>query len=328
MTDTTHAIFVPKFGGPEVLEWTKIDLDKPGPGFVRVKHTAIGVNLMDIGLRQGAYPAPKFPFVPGVEAAGVVEDIGPGVTGFKIGDRVAYASAPYGSYAEARLFPAERLVALPTEIADVAAAGLLVKAITADFLVTRTYAVKPGSTIVIHAAAGGTGLMVCQLAKHLGATVIGTVSTDEKAELVRRNGCDYPVVYTRDDFAARVAEITGGRGVDAVYDSVGKDTFERSIECLKPTGTLALFGIASGHPPSIDLMKQPIMTSYLYNRPSFYVYTADPADFRFFAERAFDFYRRGIVKLNISDRFPLRDAAAAHAAVESRRTTGSLVLVP
>src|SRR5271163_629572 len=247
-----QAIRFAKTGGPEVLEWQQVEVGKPGPGQVRLHHTAVGLNYVDTYQRSGLYPMPM-PSGLGSEAAGIVEEVGPGVSGLKPGDRVAYSGGPIGAYADERVMPADRLVLLPDGITDQQAAAMMLKGMTAWYLVRRTHPVKRGETILIHAAAGGVGLIVCQWAKHLGATVIGTVGDDEKAALVRKNGCDYPIVYRREDFVSRVAEITQGKKLPVVYDSVGKDTFHQSLDCLAPLGLMALFGQSSGTIGPIDI---------------------------------------------------------------------------
>src|SRR5215218_5771385 len=239
----THAIRFHETGGPEVLVWEEVEVGQPGPGEARVRHTAIGLNYVDTYVRSGAYPS-SLPSGLGTEAAGVVEAVGPGVTDVKVGDRVAYSGGPQGAYAKVRVMPADRLVVLPDGISDQQAAAMMLKGMTAQYLIRQTYRVKEGDTILFHAAAGGVGLIACQWAKALGATVIGTVGSDEKAELARAHGCDHPIVYTREDFAKRVRELTGGRGVPVVYDSVGRSTFAGSLDCLRPLGLLVSFGNA------------------------------------------------------------------------------------
>src|SRR5688572_17093214 len=248
----TFAIRIHQTGGPEVMRWEKIEVGKPGPGEVRLRHTAVGLNYIDVYQRSGLYPI-QTPATPGLEAAGVVEEVGDDVTELKAGDRVAYASPPMGAYAEARLMPADRLVKLRAEISDKQAAAMMLRGMTARYLLRQTYAVKRGDRILIHAAAGGVGLIVCQWAKHLGATVIGTVGSDEKAALVKAHGCDHPIVYTREDFVARVTELTNGEKVAVVYDSVGKDTFMKSLDCLKPMGMMVSFGQSSGPVAPFDI---------------------------------------------------------------------------
>lgn len=324
----TWAIRFHQIGGPEVLRWEEVEVPEPGPGEVRLRNTAIGVNMKEIGERSGAYPCPPLPDIPGIEAAAVVLETGAGVTELAPGDRVGYATMPTGSYCQERVLAADRLVKLPADIDDITVAAGLHKGMTARYLVRKSHAVRRGDTILVHAAAGGTGLIVCQWAKHLGATVIGTVSTHAKAEIARAHGCDFPIVYTEEDFVAKVKAITGGAGLPVVYDSVGKDTFSKSLECLDELGTMVLYGIASGHPPPLELMKFDIWKSYFYTRPSFFVHTRKREDLLASAWDLFDVIRRGAVKIEVHARFPLKDAAAAHRALESRTTTGSVILIP
>jgi NADPH2:quinone reductase len=323
-----YAIRYHETGDPDVLRWEQLDVPAPGVGEVLVKNTAIGVGLKETGERKGIYPCPPLPAIPGITAAAEVLDTGPEVTDLNPGDRVAYAGLPAGSYCEQRVMPAERLVRLPDDIDDTTAAAIFHKGMTARFLVRKTYAVNAGETVLVHAAAGGVGLLLCQWAKHLGATVIGTVSTDAKAEVAAANGCDYPIVYSRDDFVEAVKNVTGGVGVPVVYDSVGKDTFSKSLECLQPLGLMVLYGIASGHPPPLELMKFDIWKSYFYTRPSFYVHTKTREDLLESAGDLFKVVLSGAVIATISEQYPLKDAAEAHRAIESRRTTGSVILIP
>jgi NADPH:quinone reductase len=320
-----HAIRFAKTGGPEVLEWQEVEVGKPGPGQVRIKHTAVGLNFVDTYQRSGLYQMP-LPSGLGSEAAGVVEEVGPGVSDLKPGQRVAYGNAPLGAYSEARLIPADRLVPVPDGITDQQAAAMMLKGMTAWYLIRRTHVVKPGETILIHAAAGGVGLIVCQWAKHLGATVIGTVGSDAKAELAKKNGCDHPIVYTREDFVARVGEITKGAKLPVVYDSVGKDTFYKSLDCLAPLGLIASFGQASGAIGPVDLGILAAKGSLFLTRPTLNTYVAKREDLLTAARELFDVVSKGAVKLAINQTHPLRDAAQAHRALESRKTTGSTVL--
>ena len=324
----TKAIVIHEFGGPEVLSWEEVDVPAPGPGEALLRQTAIGMNLMEVGLRMGTYPGPALPFIPGVESTGVVEPVGPGVSVVKPGDRVGCAGLPVGSYAEKRVFPADRLIPLPDDIPDETAAASMVAAMTADYLLKRTYKVGPGTKMLIHAAAGGTGLMVCQIAKHLGAEVMGTVSSEEKAEIARQNGCTHPIIYTRENFADRVLEITDGRGADVIYDSIGKDTFYESVRCLHRFGTLGLFGVASGLPEPLQLMTLDLLTEQKFTRPSFYAQVAEREDLLAIAENVFGYLRDGVLKVRVDRSMALRDAAEGHRAVESRQTVGSLVFVP
>ncbi|HIN91653.1 MAG TPA: quinone oxidoreductase, partial [Alphaproteobacteria bacterium] len=249
----SHAVRVHETGDASVMQWEEVSVADPAAGEVSLRHTAIGLNFIDIYFRAGTYPSPQLPFVPGLEGAGVIESIGENVGGFEVGDRVAYASPPLGSYAESRLMPAGRLVKLPDDIDDRVAAAMMLKGMTAHYLLRRVFKAGPGTTILLHAAAGGVGLIACQWAKYLGATVIGTVGSEEKAELACSHGCDHAILYRKEDFVARVREITDEKGVDVVYDSVGKDTFLQSLDCLKPMGMLALFGQSSGAVEPFDL---------------------------------------------------------------------------
>jgi NADPH:quinone reductase len=320
-----QAIRFEKTGGPDVLIWQQVSVDKPGPGQVRLKHTAVGLNYIDTYQRSGLYPM-QLPSGLGGEGAGIIEEVGPGVAGLKVGDRVAYAGGPPGAYSEARVMPADRLVPVPDGITDQQAAAMMLKGMTAWYLVRRTHVVKPGETILIHAAAGGVGQIVCQWAKHLGATVIGTVGSDEKAALVKQHGCDHPIVYTREDFVARVGEITGGKKVPVVYDSVGKDTFFKSLDCLAPLGLLALFGQSSGSVPPVDLGILAGKGSLFVTRPTLNTYTASREDLLTAANDLFNVVKSGAVKISVNQTYPLRDAAQAHRDLESRKTTGQTVL--
>ena len=320
----THAIRVYQTGGPEVLRWEEVQVGNPGPGEIRVRHTRIGLNYIDVYYRTGLYATP-LPFTPGFEAAGVVDAVGDGVDYLKPGDRIAYGTGPLGAYAEMRVMPADRAVRLLPSISDDEAAAMMLQGMTAQYLLRRTYHVKPGDTILVHAAAGGVGLILCQWASHLGATVIGTVSTDEKAELAQANGCAHPIVYTRDDFQARVMEITGGRKVPVVYDSVGRDTFAKSLDCLAPLGTMVLFGQASGPVPPLDLGQLAAKGSLFITRPTLFTYTAKREDLLATAQDLFDVVASGAVKIAVNQPYRLADAAQAHADLEARRTTGSTV---
>lgn len=321
----TKAIVIHKFGGPDELRWEDVEVPDLQPHEVRLRHLAVGMNMMEIGLRIGAYPGPELPFIPGVEAAAVVEAIGSEVRGLKVGNRVGYTGLPLGSYSEVRNFPADRVFPLPADIGDEIAAACMTKGMTAEFMLRRSYPVGDGTRVLIHAAAGATGLMCVQLARHLGAEVFGTVSSAEKAGFVRGFGCDHPIIYTEDNFADAVLEATNGDGVDVVYDSIGATTFEDSIRCLQPLGTLCLFGVASGPPPPLELMHQDLMTSKFFNRPSLYAHTAKRNDLLDLAAQTFDDVTAGILRVEIFARYPLRDAAEAHRAVESRMTRGSIV---
>jgi NADPH2:quinone reductase len=321
-----HAIRIHKHGGPEVMEWEEVPLGKPGPGEVLMRHTAVGLNFVDVYNRSGLYPA-QLPTSLGSEAAGVVEAVGPGVTEFKPGDRVAYGSAPVGAYAEARLIAADRLLKLPDGIDDKRAAAMMLKGLTVQYLVRQTYKVTKGDTILCHAAAGGVGLILCQWAKHLGATVIGTVGSDEKAAIAKAHGCDHPVVYTRDDFVKRVAEITGGKKLPVVYDSVGKDTFLKSLDCLAPCGLMVSFGNSSGPVENFGLGILAAKGSLYVTRPTLNTYGAKRENLVAMAKELFEVVLSGAVKIEVNQTYPLKDAAKAHRDLESRKTTGSTVLL-
>lgn len=324
----TQAIRFHAHGGPEVLTLDEVEVGAPGPGQARVRHTAIGLNFIDTYHRSGLYAVAALPSGLGMEAAGVIEAIGEGVTDLSVGQRVAYAGGPIGAYAETRCVPANHLVPLPDGIDDeVAAAGLL-KGMTVEYLIRRTYPVKAGDTVLWHAAAGGVGLLACQWLKHLGVTVIGTVSSDEKAEIARAHGCTHTIVYTREDFVTRVNELTGGAKVPVVYDSVGKTTFPASLDCLRPRGTFVGFGNASGKPDPFDMGILAQKGSLYLTRPTLMTYTASRADLLLSAGALFDVIEKGAVKVPIHQRFGLKDAADAHRALESRKTIGSTVLVP
>ena len=324
----TGVVRVHEVGGPEVLRYENVEVGSPGPGQVLLRQTAVGLNFIDVYFRTGLYPPPQLPFVPGLEAAAVVEALGDGVRDLQVGQRVAYASPPIGAYAERRLMPADRLVALPEGISDEQAAAMMLKGMTAQYLLRRTYRVQSGQTVLFHAAAGGVGLIACQWAKHLGATVIGTVGNEAKADLARAHGCAHVIRYDREEVVARVREITGGKGVPVVYDSVGQATFERSLECLAPMGMLVSFGQSSGKIPPVDLGILSQKGSLYITRPTLMTYTAERADLVASANELFDVVQRGAVRIEINQRFPLRDAAEAHRALEGRRTTGSTLLLP
>lgn len=321
------AIRIHATGGPEVLRWEDVPVGDPGEGQARVRHTAVGVNFIDTYHRSGLYPLP-LPTGLGSEAAGVVEAVGPGVTVVRPGDRVAYAGGPPGSYAEARLIPAHILVPIPDGVSDRTAAAVMLKGMTAQYLVRRTYKVRPGETVLFHAAAGGVGLIACQWLKALGATVIGTVGSDEKAAIARAHGCDHVVVSTREDIAKRVREITGGAGVPVVYDSVGKDTFLASLDCLRPLGLLVSFGNSSGKVPPFDPGILAQKGSLYFTRPTLATYTATRADLDATARDVFDVIRDGTVKVEIRHTYPLADAERVHRDLEGRRTVGSIVMTP
>ena len=306
------------------MQWEPVEVGEPGPGQVRLRQEAVGLNYIDVYHRTGLYPQ-QLPFTPGVEGAGIVEAVGDGVDWLKIGDRVAYAG-PIGSYAEERLIAADKLVKLPDSISTEQAAAMMLQGMTAHMLLRSVHKVKPGETILIHAAAGGVGLIVCQWAKALGATVIGTVGSDAKAELARAHGCDHPIVYSRQDFAAEVDRITAGAKLPVVYDSIGKDTFDRSLDCLAPKGLMVTFGNASGPVAPFEPGLLARKGSLFLTRPTLFTYTATRAGLEQAASDLFDVVASGKVKVEIKQRFPLKDAADAHRALEARQTSGSTVL--
>jgi NADPH2:quinone reductase len=320
-----HAIRFAKPGGPEVLEWQQVEVGKPGESQVRLRHTAVGLNYIDTYHRSGLYQLPM-PSGLGSEGAGVIEEVAPGVTGLKLGDRVAYSGGPIGAYAEDRVMPADRLVPIPDGITDQQAAAMMLKGMTAWYLVRRTHQVKHGETILIHAAAGGVGLIVCQWAKHLGATVIGTVGDEQKAALAKRNGCDYPILYKREDFVARVTELTQGRKLPVVYDSVGKDTFYKSLDCLAPLGLMVSFGQSSGAIGPVDFGILAAKGSLFLTRPTLNTYTATREDLLTAARELFEVVQSGGVKISVNQTYPLREAARAHRDLQDRKTTGQTVL--
>ncbi len=323
----THAVRVHQPGGPENMVWEEIDLAPPAAGEVLIRHAAVGLNFIDVYHRTGLYPLPT-PFTLGLEGAGTVEAVGTDVTEFKAGDRVAYANPPVGAYAERRVMPAHRLVRIPDGIGEQQAAAMMLQGMTAQYLLRRTYRVQPGDTILIHAAAGGVGLLVCQWAKHLGATVIGTVGSEDKAALARAHGCDHTILYKAEDFVARVKEITAGAGVPVVYDSVGKDTFLKSLDCLRPLGMMVLFGQSSGKVEPFDTGLLAAKGSLFLTRPSLMAYTAKRADLVAGAEELFEVVGKGVVRVEVNQTYPLKNAAQAHRDLEARKTTGSTILLP
>jgi NADPH2:quinone reductase len=320
------AILIHQHGGPEVMSYEDVEIKRPGPGEARVRHTAIGVNYIDTYFRTGLYPAP-LPFVPGNEGAGEVVEVGEGVTEVAPGDRVAYVFT-LGAYAEERVIPAKTLVKVPEGISDETAAAMMLKGMTAQYLLNRTYKVKPGDTILFHAVAGGVGLIACQWAKHLGATVIGTAGSEDKAELARANGCDHVILYRQENFAARVKEITGGALCAAVYDGVGKETFPASLDCLKPFGVFVSFGSASGPIDAFNIGILAQKGSLYATRPTLNTHIATREGLEDISTSLFDVVKSGAVKIAINHRFPLSEAAEAHRALEGRRTTGVTILQP
>lgn len=322
------AIRIHEYGGPEVLRWEDVEVGDPGSGQLRIRHAAIGLNYIDIYHRTGLYPLPSLPWTLGMEGAGQVEAVGEGVTEFKVGDRVAYASPPVGAYAEVRLIPADRVVALPDTIDDQTAAAMMLQGMTAQYLLRRTYRVQPGDTILLHAAAGGVGLIASQWARQLGALVIGTVGSDEKADVARAHGCHHTIVYTRENFVERVREITNGQGVAVVYDSVGQDTFMGSLDCLRPLGMMVSFGNASGPIPAFEPGILAAKGSLFFTRPTLMTYTAKREDLIAIAADLFDVVAIGAVNIEVRQTYPLAETAQAHRDLEARKTTGSTVLLP
>ena len=322
-----HAIRIHQTGGPEAMRWEEVEVGEPGPGQVRIRHKAVGLNFIDTYHRGGLYPLP-LPSGIGLEAAGVIEAVGEGVGDFKPGDRAGYCTGPIGAYAEARLFPAERLIKLPDAIDDRTAAAMLLQGLTAQYLLRRTHRVKAGETILVHAAAGGVGLILGQWGKHLGATVIGTVGTEDKAALARANGCDHVILYRQEKVSQRVRELTQGAGVPVVYDGVGKDTFMDSLDCLSPLGMMVTFGNASGPVPAFEPAILSQKGSLFLTRPTLMHYVAKRADLLAAAKELFEVVQKGVVKINVNQSFPLKEAVTSHRTLEARKTTGSTVLVP
>ena len=323
----TKAVRFHKTGGPEVLQVDDVQVGDPGDGQARVKNTAIGLNFIDTYHRSGLYPLP-LPSGIGLEAAGVVEAVGNGVNHVKPGDRVGYAGGPPAAYSEVRLIPADRLVKVPAGISDKEVAAMMLKGLTVQYLIRRVYHVEKGETVLFHAAAGGVGLIACQWLKALGVTVIGTVGSDEKAKIAKAHGCDHTIVYTRENFVERVKQITGGAKVPVVFDSVGKDTFMGSLDCLKPRGLLAMFGNGSGPVAAFDLNLLAAKGSLYVTRPTLMTYTARREDLEAGAKELFDVVKSGKVKIEINQTYKLADAVQAHRDLEARKTTGSTVLLP
>ena len=323
----TYAIRIHQAGGPEVLSWESVDLPAPGAGEATVRHAAVGLNFIDTYHRTGLYPLP-LPSGIGREGAGVVEAVGAGVTEVQDGDRVAYAGGPIGAYAEARNIPAHRLLKLPDSISFDTAAAMMLQGLTAAYLLRKTYRVQPGDAVLIHAAAGGVGLIACQWAKALGATVIGTVGSAAKGELAKAHGCDHVINYSTENFVDRVRQITGGEGVPVVYDGVGKDTFMGSLDSLRPLGMLVTYGNASGPVPPLDLLLLSQKGSLFVTRPTIVSYTAKRADLEALGAELFDVVASGKVKIEVHQRYALKDAAQAHRDLEARKTTGSTILIP
>ena len=326
MNSTSHAIRIHTTGGPEVLQWEPVDVLSPGPGEAVVSQTAIGLNFIDVYHRTGLYPVPAMPAIIGSEAAGVVEAVGEGVSEVEVGDRVAYCMS-IGSYTQRRAIASRLLVKVPDGITDEQAAAMMLKGCTVQYLLRRTHQVKRGETILFHAAAGGCGLLACQWAKHLGATVIGTVGTPEKAELAKAHGCDHPIVYTRENFVERVKEITNGAGVPVVYDSVGNDTFLGSLDCLQPRGLMVSFGNASGAVEPFSPGVLAAKGSLFLTRPTLATYTRTRVELESTTADLFDVVASGAVVVEVNQTYPLKSADQAHRDLEGRRTTGSTVLL-
>lgn len=322
-----HAIRIHQTGGPEVLRWEEVDLPTPAAGEVTVRHAAVGLNFIDTYHRTGLYPLP-LPSGIGLEGSGTVEAVGEGVSDLKVGDRVAYAGGPVGAYAEARNIPAWRLLKLPDAISFETGAAMMLQGLTSAYLLRKTFRVQAGDTVLIHAAAGGVGLIACQWAKALGATVIGTVGSPAKAELAKAHGCDHVINYSTEDFTARVREITGGEGVAVVYDGVGQDTFMGSLDCLRPRGMMVSYGNASGPVPPIDLLLLSQKGSLFITRPTLAHHIASREDIQELGQALFDVVVSGQVRIEVNQRYALKDAAQAHRDLEARKTTGSTILVP
>jgi NADPH2:quinone reductase len=319
-----HAIRIHKVGGPDVLQWEEVEVGEPGPGQVRLRQEAVGLNFIDVYHRTGLYPQ-ALPFSPGTEGAGVVDAVGEGVANVKKGDRVAYAG-PIGGYAEERLIDADRVVKLPKDISTEQAAAVMLQGMTAQMLLRSVFPVAKGDTILIHAAAGGVGLIMCQWASALGATVIGTVGTEEKAELAKAHGCAHPIVYSKQDFVAEVNRITEGEKLPVVYDSVGRDTFIRSLDCLKVRGLMVSFGNSSGPVEPFSPLVLSQKGSLYLTRPTLFHYVASREQLENSARELFEVIAKGKVKIEVQQRFALKDAAEAHRALQARETTGSTIL--
>lgn len=321
------AVRIFKTGGPEVMEYVDVEVGEPGPGEARVRHAACGLNYIDVYFRTGMYPQP-LPAGLGMEGAGVVEAVGAGVLHVAPGDRVAYAARSPGAYADVRTMPASQLVKLPDAISFDTGAAMMLQGLTVQYLLCRTFALRGGETILFHAAAGGVGLIACQWAKALGVTVIGTVGSDEKGALAKAHGCAHVINYNTEDFVGRVKEITGGRGVPVVYDSIGKDTFTGSLDCLSPLGMMVSFGNASGPVPPFSLNELVSRGSLFITRPTLFTHTANRDNLDAMATDLFGMVASGKVKIGINQRYALKDAGQAHRDLEARKTTGSTILIP
>ena len=323
----SHAIQIHQYGGPEVLRWETVAPETVSAGHVRLRQTAIGLNFIDTYYRSGLYPT-TLPSGLGLEGAGIIEELGAEVSDLQLGQRVAYAGGPLGAYAQQRVMPADKLIPIPEGISDEQAAAMMLQGLTAWYLLRHTFVVKPGDTVLIHAAAGGVGLIACQWARHLGATVIGTVGSAEKAALAQAHGCQHTILYREQDFVSRVRELTDGYGVDVVYDGVGKDTFMGSLDCLRRMGMMVSYGNASGAPPAIEPLLLAQKGSLFLTRPVLMHYTARREELLAGAQELFEVVLNGTVKIEVPQRYPLAEAAQAHADLEARRTTGSTVLLP
>ena len=323
----TNAIIVHKLGGPEEMIWQEVDVPAPSENEVLIKQNVIGLNFIDTYFRSGLYPAP-LPTPLGMEASGIIEQVGANVTEFQEGDRVAYASPPLGSYSEKRVMPINNIVKIPNDISDELAAAIMLKGMTAEYLVRRTFEVKPGQTVLFHAAAGGVGLIACQWLKAIGANVIGTVGSDDKAKLAQANGCDHTILYKEEDFVEKVKEITNGEGVPVVYDSVGKDTALKSLDCLSPLGLLVIFGNSSGNAPAIEPGLLATKGSLYVTRPTLFSYNSNREKLINSAEQVFKMVRENKISIKIGAKYRLKDAVQAHKDLENRKTTGSILLMP
>ena len=323
----TNAIIVHKLGGPEEMIWEEVDVPAPAENEVLIKQNVIGLNFIDTYFRSGLYPTP-LPTPLGMEASGIIEQVGANVTEFQEGDRVAYASPPLGSYSEKRVMPINNIVKIPNDISDELAAAIMLKGMTAEYLVRRTFEVKPGQTVLFHAAAGGVGLIACQWLKAIGANVIGTVGSDDKAKLAQANGCDHTILYKEEDFVEKVKEITNGEGVPVVYDSVGKDTALKSLDCLSPLGLLVIFGNSSGNAPAIEPGLLATKGSLYVTRPTLFSYNSNREKLINSAEQVFKMVRENKISIKIGARYRLKDAVQAHKDLENRKTTGSILLMP
>lgn len=321
-----HAIRIHETGGPDVLSWDEISVGEPGPGEIRVRQTAVGLNYIDTYHRSGLYPM-ALPAVIGMEAAGVIEALGDGVSGFAIGDRIAYGTS-LGAYSDARVMPADKAIKLPDVISDQTAGAMMLQGMTVEYLIRRTYQVQAGETVLLHAAAGGVGLIASQWLNHLGATVIGTVGSDDKGELAKAHGCHHIINYRSQDFVAEVKRLTDGKGVPVVFDGVGKDTFDGSLNCLQPRGLMVSYGNASGPVAPVNVIDLSTKGSLYLTRPTLGSYTATRADLEQSASALMEVVANGAVKIEVKQTFPLRDAVQAHRDLEARKTTGSTVLLP